>query len=131
VYQEQGADSTGHKFIGGIANAVVFVCIVTATTILFVILYKYRCMKIMYGWLIGSTTLTLGFFGGTLLYLIFYATNTPIDYFTFAFIVYNFAVVGILAIFWRAPPIVNRAYLIAVSGLMAVFFTFLPEWTTW
>jgi presenilin 1 len=85
----------------------------------------------MYGWLIGSTTLTLGFFGGTLLYLVAVASNTPLDYGTLAFVMWNFALCGILAVFWRAPPIVNRAYLIAVSALMAVFFTFMPEWTTW
>ncbi len=131
VYHEEGADSTGTKLGGSIANALVFVGIVTLTTVLFVLLYKYRCMKIMYGWLIGSTTLTLGFFGGTLLYVACTATNTPLDYATLAFVVWNFALCGILAVFWRAPPIVNRAYLIAVSALMAVFFTFMPEWSTW
>ena len=131
VYHESGADSTGIKFAGSIANALVFVLIVTVTTVLFVLLYKFRCIKIMYIWLMGSTALTLGFFGATLLYLVFSALNIPLDYFTFAFLVYNFAIVGLLAVFWRAPAIVNQGYLIAVSGLMAVFFTFLPPWTTW
>jgi presenilin 1 len=131
VYHESGADSSGTKFIGSIGNALVFVGIVTVTTVLFVLLFKFRCMKVLYGWLIGSTTLTLGFFGAALLWLACTASNIPIDYGTFAFVIWNFALCGILAIFWRAPPVVNRAYLIAVSGLMAVFFTFMPEWSTW
>tara|TARA_R110002050_G_scaffold154650_1_gene282561 strand:- start:214 stop:417 length:204 start_codon:yes stop_codon:yes gene_type:complete len=36
-----------------------------------------------------------------------------------------------LAIFWYAPPIFNKAYLIFVSALMAVFFTRLPPFSTW
>lgn len=131
VYQESGADSAGTKFVGSIGNALVFVVIVVVTTLLFVMLYKFRCIKILYGWLIGSTLLTLGFFGGMLVWLAATATNTPLDYISFSFFVWNFATVGILSIFWRSPPVVNQAYLVAVSALMAVFFTFLPEWTTW
>lgn len=44
--------------------------------------------------------------------------NVPMDYFTFFFIVWNFAAVGILSIFWHAAVIVNQAYLIAVSAIM-------------
>ena len=117
--------------MGSIGNALVFVGMMTVTTLLFVLLYKFRCMKILYGWLIGSTSLTLGFFGGLLIWLAFTAWNQPIDYLTAAFVIWNFAAVGILAIFWRAPPSVNRAYMIAVSSLMAVFLSFLPEWSTW
>ena len=131
VYHEQGSDSTGLKFAGSIANALVFVGIVTVTTVLFVLLYKYRCIKFMYVWLMCSTALTLAFFGGTLLYLVCSALNVSLDWVTGSFVVWNFAVVGLISIFWRAPPIVNQAYLVAVSALMAVFFTFLPEWTTW
>ena len=36
-----------------------------------------------------------------------------------------------MAIFWYAPPLLNKMYLIIISTLMAIFFTRLPEWTTW
>lgn len=88
-------------------------------------------MRILYGWLIASTTIMLAMFGALLLYLCCQALNVAFDYGTFVALVWNFAAVGIIAVFWRAPPLVNRGYLIAVSALMAVFFTFLPEWTTW
>jgi presenilin 1 len=36
-----------------------------------------------------------------------------------------------VCVFWYAPAIMNQAYLIVVSALLAIFFTRLPEWTTW
>ena len=38
--------------------------------------------------------------------------------------------VGILAVFWHGPTRVNQGYLILISGFLAIFFTRLPEWTT-
>lgn len=131
AYHEQAGDSTGTKFVGSLENAAIFVVMITLTTVLFVLLYKYRCLKVLFGWLIMSTALMLGMFGGSLLWMACVATNTGLDYITVAFVLWNFTVVGILAIFWHAPASVNRAFLVCVSALMATFFTLLPEWTTW
>ena len=46
------------------------------------------------------------------------AQNLPMDYFTFAFTLWNFAVVGILAVFYYVPRVLTQAYLVAVSALM-------------
>ncbi len=77
--------------------------------------------------------------------LLLQAYNLPLDYISFAFIIWNFALVGILAIFWHGPTKVNQGYLILISGFLvpsyitnsvysppiqAIFFTRLPEWTT-
>jgi len=72
----------------------------------------------------------LAAFGGYFFYLLLDAFNVPFDIMTFVFILWNFAVVGILAIFWHGPTKVNQGYLIIISGLLAIFFTKLPEWTT-
>jgi presenilin 1 len=131
AYHEQQGDSPGQKLGGSLLNALVFVVMITLTTVLFVILYKYRCLKILFGWLIASTGLMLGMFGGSLLWMACVATNTSLDYVTVAVLLWNFTIVGVLSIFWHAPPSVNRAFLVCVSALMATFFTLLPEWTTW
>jgi len=49
---------------------------------------------------------------------------------TYSLLLWNFAAVGILAIFWHAATKINQGYLVCISGLLAIFFTRLPEWTT-
>jgi len=57
------------------------------------------------------------------------------DYYTFAFLMWNFAVVGGIAVFHYAPVRVTQAYLIIISALMAVAFAALSfkgyDWPTW
>ena len=83
----------------------------------------------------------LGMFGGVFVFLLLQAYNLPADWLTFAFALWNFSVVGIIAVFWHAPTKVNQAYLVLISALMvstillllniqAIFFTRLPDWTT-
>jgi len=86
---------------------------------------------VIFGWLITSTGMLLAVFGGYLFLLILEAENLPLDTITFSILLWNFAIVGIMSIFWYAPQKVTQGYLIIISALMAVWFTRLPEWTTW
>lgn len=49
---------------------------------------------------------------------IYLTFNWPLDWITFAIIVWNFSVVGMFSIFWRAPVKTTQFYLIAISALM-------------
>lgn len=68
---------------------------------------------------------------GVLLWQLIGTMNWTLDWLTFAILVWNFGAVGMVATFWHAPVKINQMYMIAVSVLMAVLFTRLPEWTTW
>jgi len=131
IYEEESNDSTSTKFFGSILNALIFLAIILGTTILFVILYKFRCLKVIYAWLMVSTCILLGMFGGYMLYTVLYTLDLALDWLTFSIIMWNFSIVGILAIFWHSPPKINQGYLVIISGLLAIYFTRLPEWTTW
>eukprot|EP00026_Physarum_polycephalum_P005921 Phypoly_transcript_05960.p1 GENE.Phypoly_transcript_05960~~Phypoly_transcript_05960.p1 ORF type:complete len:594 (+),score=115.76 Phypoly_transcript_05960:123-1784(+) len=79
----------------------------------------------------GSTAVLLIGFCAYILYLLLDANNLAFDYISWALIVYNFGVVGMVAIFWHAPRYINQAYLILISAFTAILFSRLPEWTTW
>ncbi|ELR24446.1 presenilin subfamily protein, partial [Acanthamoeba castellanii str. Neff] len=108
VYKEVASDDTSTKLLGALLNALVFVVVIVIVTVIFVILYKYRCLKYMWK-----------------------AYNLPMDWVTFVFMMWNFTGAGVISIFWYAPQRWNQAYLVLISAFMAIFFTRLPEWTTW
>jgi len=104
---------------------------IIVVTFLFVCLYYYRCIKLIFAWLIGSTGMLLGIFGAIFFYFLLDSYNIALDWFSFSFISWNFMVGGLVAIFWYAPTKINQGYLILISTFLAVFFTKFPEWTTW
>jgi len=130
AFTENDTDGAGTVAWKAILNALIVLVAILMTTVIFVILYKYRCLKIIYGWLITSSLILLGAFGAIFAIFLLQVWNIAMDDITFVFLLWNFAVVGILAIFWHAPTKVNQGYLILVSGLLAIFFTRLPTWTT-
>ncbi|KAM3339746.1 presenilin-like protein [Capsicum galapagoense] len=132
VYLETPSDSTTQKLEGALLNAAVFILLITLVTFLLVILYYYRFTNFLKYYIRFSALMVLGSMGGSILLSIIQIGNIPIDCVTFTVILLNFTVLGVLSVFSNGVPIlVNQMYMVALGIIVAVWFTKLPEWTTW
>ena len=138
VYQEVEADSVATKAGGVLLNSLAMVVLLAAVTTLMLLLYRYRCYRLMYGWLLFSVASLLFSFGGLVLQQLLELHSVATDRPSLVLLLYNLSVVGTVAVFWSGlglgpspPRTLQQAYLVAVSSLIAWSATRLPEWSTW
>ncbi|XP_053204835.1 presenilin-1-like [Panonychus citri] len=130
-FTDQKADvptKVWHSF----ANAFIFLVVIVVMTFVLILLYTYRFYKVIYGWLVLSSSLLLFLFMFIYLSVVLQKYNLPADYISVSLFIWNFGILGMICIHWKGPLVVQQAYLLVVSALMAlVLIKYIPEWTVW
>lgn len=115
-------------------NGLLIVSAICFITFMIVLLYKYRCMKILLGYMIVAMVSLMGFVSADMFFIAIERYNLRIDKVSFAITIYNFAAVGAVAVFagqHGIPTVVTQGYLIAISIMVAWQLSHFDAWTAW
>lgn len=126
-------ESSSEVFGKALINSLIIIGAVIAMTFFIVGLFYFRCYKTLAGFIMFTTVVALGYNFAFILMAAIDKYSITIDWITFLFILYNFAVVGVIAIFYQkgTPSYIGQGYLVIVSLTIAYLLSFLPEWTGW
>jgi len=130
---DESGSSAGKNLAVSIVNTLVMVLVIGTMTFGIVILYKYRCMKFLIGYMIFSSASLLGLLGDYMLSMAIEIYHIPIDVISYTILMYNFAVVGVIAIFYQkgVPNSITQTYLVCTSVILAWHLSHFDDWTAW
>jgi Presenilin len=134
VYGDASAQqTTGGQVSAALVNSLVIVSVICAMTFVIVLLYKYRCMKILITYMVVATGMLLGYISSIMFQVAIDRYSLTIDKVSFWLFIYNFAIVGTLAIYFGRgfPVYVQQGYLIANSVIVAWQLSYFDSWTAW
>ena len=128
-----GSQSAGENLALSLANALIMVTFICCMTFVIVFLYRLKFMKCLVGYMILCSGALLGILGGNVLQKAITVYRIPVDKPSFYLFVFNFCIVGVLAVFFGRgiPKYITQAYLIATSVILAWHLSFFDDWTTW
>lgn len=128
-----GGASNGKHLAASIVNTFVMISVIAAMTFGIVILYKYRCMKFLIGYMVMSSASLLGVLGDYMGSIAIEIYRIPVDRITWTVFMYNFAIVGVTAIFYQKgiPSGVTQMYLVCTSVILAWHLSHFDDWTAW
>eukprot|EP00943_MAST-04B_sp_MAST-4B-sp1_P005287 g5287.t1 len=131
---EGTGENGSYTFLQTVTFAVLFIALITAMTFLIVLVLYFKCYRVMFAYLLLAYSATLGFTGFLFVNsLVGDVFGIPIDLVSLIFIMYNFAIGGCLAIFWKGnlikpiKKVFTDFYLVAISILMAYIVSQLSQ----
>jgi Presenilin len=136
VQSNPDTDSTSVQLGNSLVNAMIYVTVIGTITCVIVLLYKYNCIKFLIGFMIVSMGMLLGYLAGVMFQVAMDRYTLYVDKLTFYLFMYNFAIVGVIAIFSTnsnivAPMYITQIYLILVSVIVAWQLSHFDPWTAW
>jgi presenilin 1 len=126
-------DSVWTNIAMSLANGLVMVTVICLMTFVIVLLYKFECMVCLIGYMMFCSTTLLGFLGGHMWWVAIQIYNLPVDKVSYYLGVWNFAAVGVLAVFYGkgVPKSVTQGYLVCTSVILAWHLDYFDEYSTW
>jgi presenilin 1 len=128
-----GSYTTFQAIMLSLLNGLIIVACIGLMTFVIVALYKYNCMWCLIGYMMFASTSLLGFLGGHLWWVAIQIYDLPVDKLTFFGVLWNFAAVGVLSIFYGrgVPKYVTQGYLICTSVILAWHLSYFDDITAW
>ena len=133
VWHVDSASSKSETLAFSLANAFIMISVIGCMTFVIVFLYKWRFMKCLIGYMMLCSTTLLGVLGGNLLQTAIHIYNVPVDKPSFVLFMVNFAIVGVLSVFFAQgiPVYVTQGYLVATAVVLAWQLSYFDVWSTW